>query len=443
MIIALKIFTLLFLQIAFGFLPLQLFGYFRDKPAWFNLAVAYGLGGYLITIQLFLILFILKLKFNFFVFLSVIALEMSLLLYFISKRGYKINFYFQWPKLEIKKIILILIILLQISFLFFYVLARPTITYDSIAAWSYKAKVLYHQNEISFYKNNFNYLGGGGHINYPWHVPLQQFWWQKFLGEYSDLYVNLIYFFYFVSILIILYYTLVKFIGGFSSLLLIFLLSSMPLFFYHGFNAYADLSLSCYVLLAFVLLLASLKNADNKLLILAGIFFGVAFFVKIEGIIYMIAAILSLLLFYFQIKRQNFFKDFSKFFISIIVPFLPWIFFLVKYDLNISNVESTFGFHPEIFKNLFFSLFISSNWNIWWYIVVIVFLLNIKRVYKEKELLFGWSFLFLSFGGFLVLYLFTTEYQFVLDHTALSRNILTLMPLSVLAVGMTFKKLKL
>jgi hypothetical protein len=51
----------------------------------------------------------------------------------------------------------------------------------------------------------------------------------------------------------------------------------------------------------------------------------------------------------------------------------------------------------------------------------------------------GWLFLFLVMGGFLILYLFTEEYQYALDNTAISRNILTLIPISVLVVGMSYK----
>jgi len=66
--------------------------------------------------------------------------------------------------------------------------------------------------------------------------------------------------------------------------------------------------------------------------------------------------------------------------------------------------------------------------------------LNFKYIIKSRELISGWVFLGSSFFGFMLLYLFTNEYQFAVNHTALSRNILTLTPISIVIAAISFKK---
>ena len=254
-------------KFAIFFISILILGYLsslfleKNKPLLYRLALSYGLGIYFITMQIFVCLFIFRLNFSILIFGSVLWLEMICFALYARKRGVlrmkelknikARNFSFV-SGLKTKEAIMILLILIQLIFIFSNALTRPTAGFDGLAMWAYKAKVLFYEKQVNFNRDDFLYLGGGGHRNYPWLVPLSQFWLHAISGEYNDLAVNFIFVFFFMGALILIYYFLKDYIGKFRGLVFVFFASTMPLFFYHGFNAYADLVLSFFVLIAFI-----------------------------------------------------------------------------------------------------------------------------------------------------------------------------------------------
>lgn len=443
---------MIYLKLLIYFLSIFIPGYFillfwkKEMPFLFRLALAYGLGNFIIGVQMFLYHFILQAHTNFILLCSIFLVEDILLFYFAYKRGLFNGYKFKWPKnLKTGEIVLVLLLAIQLTFLFFNVVSRPTINFDSLAMWSFKAKNLYYEKGIDFNPDSAVYLGGGGHINYPWLIPLSQFWLHEILGEYNDLITNFVFFFYFVFIIILFYYFIRKYASRFASLLFAFIFSTMPLIFYHSYNGYADLPLGYYNLVAFVLLFFWIESRKKKDLILSAIFFGIASWVKMEALFFIVSALLIFSYYLFSNRTaESQLKKILKFLLGVLIVIWPILFFNFKYRLGISNVEPGMGFHPEIFKNLFESLFISGNWNIWWFIVLMIFIINIKDIFTDKKLLFGWLYLFIVLGEFMAVYLFTNDYQYAVNQTAISRNIITLLPITVFLVGITcFSDLKL
>ena len=425
-----------------GYLVLLIFD--KEKLKFLQLtALAYGLGSFFITIQLFLYLFIFRLHFSWWFFV-VYIIEIILLTLLVFKRvnlAVLLSFNYKfWQRIKIKEAIVIFLIIIQILFIFSNALARPTVVYDSVAMWTMKAKTLFTENRVNFNPDSPTYLSSSHHRNYPWHIPLMSYWLFNILGEFNDLLVNLIFVSYFICLLIVCYCFIKEYISKFYSLIFVFFLSSMPLVFYHGFNAYADLTLSFYILLSFVFLYKWLEKQDNKYLILSGIFAGISFFIKNEAIIYIIASLMIMVLYILINKNWKKIKTIIYYFTFVLLPILPWLIFKVIHHLDISNVKSGLGFYPEIFERFFGTMFTSNSWNIWWFVVVVSLIINFKKIIKDKTQIFGWLFLILSFSGFLILYLFTEEYVFAMNSTANARNILTLVPISVFITAISFKQ---
>ena len=425
----------------------------RNKPLLYRLALSYGIGTYLVTMQIFAYLFIFRLNFSVLVFGSVLLLENTLLVFYAYRKGMlraaglknirAMNLSFA-RGLKTKEIIIVLLILIQLIFMFFNALTRPTAAFDSLAMWAYKAKVLFYEKRVDFNPDSFLYLGGGGHVNYPWLVPLSQFWRHEVAGEYNDLAVNFIFVLFFIGVLALIYYFLKDYLDKFKSLVFVFFISTMPLFFYHGYNAYADLVLSFYALISFMYLFYWFAGRGDKFLIFAGIFFGISFWVKNDAIIFIIASIplvLARLTPPLRLRLKNI-KILFYYAVSMVLPIFPWLIFKRTYGLAVKNVESGIGFHPEAIKPFFASLFSQNSWNIWWFMAVVALIANFKKIIKSDALKSGWMFLAFSLLGFFMLYLFTEEYKYVLDGTAVSRNILTLIPVSVAIAGLSFGNLK-
>ena len=101
---------------------------------------------------------------------------------------------------------------------------------------------------------------------------------------------------------------------------------------------------------------------------------------------------------------------------------------------------SGLSFHPEVIVNYLDSLFSSNSWNIWLFVVFSLFIINIKNIIKSKELIFGWLFLYLSQASVLFVYIFTECYVFALDYTAVARNIMIVVPVSVFLVAVSWDK---
>ena len=426
-----------------GYLVLLIFN--KEKLKFLQLtALAYGLGSFFITIQLFLYLFIFRLHFSWWFFAGYI-IEIILLTLLVFKRvnlAVLLSFNYKfWRHIKVKEAIVIFLIIIQILFIFSNALARPTVVYDSVAMWTMKAKTLFTENQVNFNPDSPTYLSSSHHRNYPWHVPLMSYWLFNVLGEFNDLLVNLIFVSYFICLLIVCYCFIKEYISKFYSLIFVFFLSSMPLVFYHGFNAYADLTLSFYVLISFVYLFKWLEAQESRYLVYSGIFSGIACFVKNEAIIFIIASLLIIALNIVISRNWQRAKHLFHYVFFVILSILPWLVFKATHNLDISNVKEGFGFYPDVLKSLFGALFTSNSWNIWWFIVIISIIVNFKNIIKNKELILGWLFLFFSLAGFLILYLFTEEYQYALNNTAISRNILTLIPISVFITAISFKRI--
>ncbi|MDP2709024.1 MAG: glycosyltransferase family 39 protein [bacterium] len=436
------------IKIILFFISLILPGYLitelllKRRPFLFKLALAWGLGAALIPLELFIWFFIFKLPLNLAYFYLWQILQISLLLWAVVKSGdftapsLKIN----RPKIKPLPTIIFMLILTQLFFLLFNALAKPPIAYDNLTMWQYKAKTLYYQNTINFNQPEPDYLGGGGHINYPWQIPLLNYWLYANLGEFNDSASNLIYPIYYLSILIIIYYFLKKYLAASLSLLFVWLFSILPLPFYHAYNGYADLTLSFYLLLAFIFLFYWLENQAKKYLLLAGLFFACALFTKNDALIFASAGLLTIIISLFLAKQTAGARLalFGAYLAAIILPILPWLAVKIKYGLAFSNVEPGLAYHPQIWKNLYRAIFLSGSFNILWFAAMVALAVNLVTIRRQKFLWLAWLFLLLDLAGLTALYLLTEEYRVAIDGTALSRNLLALAPIAIVLTAVSF-----
>ncbi|MCX6800460.1 MAG: hypothetical protein NT091_04925, partial [Candidatus Falkowbacteria bacterium] len=142
---------------------------------------------------------------------------------------------------------------------------------------------------------------------------------------------------------------------------------------------------------------------------------------------------------YLKVKNKSF-KYWFLFLGLIAAINTPWELFRRWHDLGIMNESSLLGFYPEILPNYLTGFFATNSWNVWWYIVAIVFFINLPKIIRT-DLKYLWLLLFTPVLFFMIIYLFTDAHIAVLDFTAVVRNILTLIPISVLVVGVTLGEL--
>lgn len=410
-----------------------------------NFFLAYGLGSSFIAIILFFYFFIFRGSYSYLLFWLVwglIALLGLLVPLPAIKKHSRIVI--KWFKPQLTKLqsavvaVVFLFSLINIGFLVSDAAVRPTALYDSLAMWSFKAKVLFYDQAINFDPTQEFYLGGGSHINYPWQIPLLQYWLQVNLGTYDDLATNWIFVGYFLSLLGLVFCVLRKYAGFFRAVIFSFFLFSSPLVFYHGFNAYADLPLALYITAAIAFFYAWLNDKRSESLNLSAVFWGLSFWVK-DGAWFLFLPFLLLLSVY-SFKRYLPRWEGLKFLLVTLVVASPWLFFRQFYHLGLSNTSPGLVFKPEILLSFLEAMFVGYSWNLWWFFVLIALFFNFKRIISSVPLVFLWSFIGLGFLSLILLYLLTFNYQYALDQTALSRTLLSLVGVVFLAVGLSFEQ---
>lgn len=422
----------------------------RKQSKVVNLIFSFALGTGLIT---YLMFWWGLLGLSFSIFIKIITfLVVIILMLFVNRNWQKIYkgilklIAIKFNRLNILEIILILVIIFQLGFVFSESLIRPIINFDAVANWAFKAKVFFNQPQQAFDHTSHLFLGAN-HQNYPLHVPLLMTWTYLWAGEVNDVIIGAVFALYFLALICFIYFTLRFFISRKLSLVFSTFLATMPLLSYHAFSAYVDLILVFYFTLATIFIFKYLKWRKSQDLILAGIFAGLTIWVKNEGL--MLVGVLFLALIAYQFFKQFLFKDNKKknyricfkFALYTLCFIMPWLIFKKYFGLGYSNISagvvSFNGFHPEILPVLFRQLFVVSSFHLWFGFFILIMLFQWNKIFNCTNL-----YLFLVilgvFCGYLIIYLFTPSYQFVLDGTIVGRNFLTIIPISMFLAGVLY-----
>lgn len=412
----------------------------RETKGWFKkAALSYGLGMALLTMEIFIIVFILRLPIQWL--WPVLAVEISALGWCYGRRfGFDFGQRLKRESGPITwiEICLTALVAWQVATISLLAWLNPVINWDGIAMWSVKAKILFYYPQAFFEPGSQWFWQSQNMPNYPWLIPLTQYWLAVLNKSFDDVAINFIFVGFFVAIMFLLYGYLRNYLNRGLSLLLAWLLATMPLVAYHAYNNYADLPLAFYLGVAFILHYKWLETSNNKYLSLSWLFLAGAFFTKNEAIIFIIAQILILL-----IAKKSLKIKWPRIFLGMLpglILIIPWLGFRLVNKLSLNNVASGLNWHGQVIAKFLEDIFVDHSWNIWWYIWFGLSLLFIKQIIKDRSLRLAYGWWCLSLGGFVILYLFTEEYQWAMDGTAVSRNLINFVPSSVWLLGLLFRR---
>jgi|GEM_PF-6673415 len=334
----------------------------------------------------------------------------------------------------------LLISLALICFSLLLALTNPVIAYDSLFVWSFRAKLWFYQQSVE-QQSILNF--GSWHNNYPWQISLLQYCLSLWLGYFSDTLVNLLSWFYYLTIAGLLYGQLRIWCSVERSLFWVAFYLSLPLVFVHSYQSYADLALSAYVLGAFIALEAYWHSAKLRDALIGSALLGLGFLVKLDALIISLASLGLMVL----IRQMNWAKvKYSDIFKMIIVWILtasPWLAYLLYHNLGISNVAGSWQWQPEAVLALAWSLGVSLNWHLLWFVCLASLLAHWKLIIKDKNLWLSWLSLALVLAVLVLLYVFTNVGYFAINQTATSRNLLLIAPIAVLVIAKTWARVEL
>lgn len=426
----------------FGFFLIS----FLDKKGFLNLiqktALSFFLGTGIFTMSLF-ILSLVGLRWDtllinlFFGVASLILFRLTFITTKAQKSGRfnEVNFLLH-DKPPLINIILISLIVFKIFTIFYLALDKPVYNFDAWANWALRAKVFYFEGGVNFDKTSQYYLGGGGHINYPLHLPILQAWVYTSIGEWDDQVVKIISPLYLLFFTLFLYSFLSKFIGSTKSLFFAFIFISMPFMAYHASADYADLPLGLFIGLSGMLYFLFLKKEENTYLVLSSLMFGLAGWVKNEGFLLFVLTII-LLWGGFMLRRLKTKASFNILknehlisSLSGVIFLLPWIIFRWSSNLGLTNLGSNqnsfnLSSHLQIGQLIANGFLTTSDFGMLWLAFILCLIIFRERI-KNLGIFFLLTFIYLL--TFILIYLFTPNYEFILSGTIMQRNLLILAP---------------
>ncbi|MBU2541563.1 MAG: hypothetical protein KJ593_06650 [Candidatus Omnitrophica bacterium] len=415
-----------------------------------SLAVSYGLGMAILA-HCMLFLAALGIQFN------VISINLAVLIFclffyiLIKNKPIREYTYFDDRILESNKdnstglfnflkCIFLVLGLLYVSYGIFYILFRsltlPIYAWDSIATAAFNAKVFYYERSL----DNLAYVP---HASFPLQIPFSLTWLAINIGQWNDQYLKIIFPLTFVSFLTVFYHFLKSYTDKKWALLGCLLLFSSDLLLEHATVSMRDLSMLYYNCLCLMFLLIWNDRKQDGYLILASLCSGFGTFLKLEGLAYLIIHTI-LLIFILIHKKFNVFKEaFSKL-IKFVIPSFGIYSLYAGYKLlaNIGVNEkwqfdfklASFARLPTILIRFIEEVFLTSNWNIIWFILLLGIIIQLKKVRQNFTIQILLLSLALFFGLHFSVALFTKNFNDILEVFTLSRLILHFFPLAVILI---------
>lgn len=325
----------------------------------------------------------------------------------------------------------------------------PTYWDDSFNNWNMRGKMFYVQQELvlSIPVGNGVVQTESGVSSYPPTVPLMKTWLADVRGAWEEPLVNGVHFAWLLGLIASAYFFLRRNIGAFSSALGAYAVVSLPLLLIHGSNPYADIFVAAHVLLAAGCVLQVSKTDGSQRLSwlrLSGLAIGLLAFTKNEALL-LYAPVLVLLLGWQVFRGAGANRPEERRALAIAAGIaaaviLPWLAFKWSHGLSFGNAKAvssvSFGFSGMALQAIWFHLSHEPNW------LLVPLALPLLMIANRKR---GWNVLTLFvtavFVEQTVIFTFTSLSNEAILQTGLSRGLLHIAPVAVLAAVLLADKL--
>ncbi len=339
------------------------------------------------------------------------------------------------------------LILLRICFSYFSALIKPIGDVDAFANWSLRAKVFFFAHGLSLGKTH-GYYAGGGQPNYPINIPLFETWIYTVLGTWNDLLVKAIFPTFLLALVIIFYYSMRRMYGRSLSLFSTYLLTTLPLLVYHSSSSYTDFPLCVYFSSSVFFLISYLESRDRRHLIISALLAGIGAWTKNEGFYLMIVGAATFAL-CFAMQKKDLKTTTKEVLVYVLIGSVfkvSWSLFKLIYrvpkeiwqNIEYGKAIECLSRIPVILERFYKRFFFYGNWNIAWFMFVVMFIIMLlpanKNPSKPRQLCSFLICLF-CFSAFVLIYYITPNYTWLLDGTTVNRNTLLIMPVVIFFIS--------
>ena len=337
------------------------------------------------------------------------------------------------------------LISLQVLYNLFRALIKPIASYDAVAIYAIKAKVLFLAHGIG--GDFFQGLGTffrDSHPDYPLFVPLSETWIYTFLGKFNDIIVKAIFPIFYLSFIFI-FYTVIKRLTNKRSvaILFTFLVATVKQFADYSTISVADMLLGIFFAISIVYLYLWIVERKKGFLNISLLGTLCLIWTKNEGLLLSLITV-AVGLNYLATRIKTFdkksIKDLTVYIACIIVAFIGWSLFkqqnaLVNENFNLSMISIKGFFQninrlPAIMYEYQKHIFGFKKWNIIWIVAGFLFIKYVKDSLSGniKYITFA---LLIFLTGYTLVYVFSAvEIGFLLS-TTWSRFLLHILPVAV------------
>jgi hypothetical protein len=410
-----------------GVSALNIFLHKRDDALFLErLALGFCLGLMLITLEMAYFLSRFSIRYSV---LSISLPFIPLILWglFVSLKNKLLNFQTNLMSIfslkPLEKLFL-LIILVQILFVFSSSLIKPVVGVDAWANYSLRAKAYFIEGT-----NQIKTIPPSGRGD---HIALTQTWVFTCINQWNDLLGKINFPIYYLCLLIIFYYAVRRIQSQSIALLTTAMLATLPFLVYHATLEYCDLPIAIYLFAGVAFLFRWLENPKIEYLLLAFVFLLSSPTIKNEAYLHLSVVTLVFIFNVFSQKLSHAPAIKTIRAITIVAVILGGAYALRKALLapELVLLPLTTYLSRIIPLLLVFGeyLFIRSNWNMVWFILVLLIIFNYKKLKENLSLL---SLAVLELLGIMFFYLTSTQevYSWLFYVTPAVRNQLQFMPI--------------
>jgi len=325
----------------------------------------------------------------------------------------------------------------------YLLISTPPYYDDTLKNWNMRGKIFFltHKLDLPLPSEAANPLS-----SYPPTVSMTKAELALFAGEWDEGLVNSIHIVWFLAALILLFKAIRRHSRSAWGLAGAYLLASLPLYFMHGVNAYADVFLSAHLFAAVSFLFHASEEAGPRrttFLRLSALATGLLIFTKNEALILylpLLLALLALALFLGisggRMTKREILNSLVWYGGCLLAIALPWLLFKWAHGLSFGNAKSistdyAFGWQPNVLQTIWINTFFEGNWLLLFPLFFFLVAVRWRRI-VESSLFFPVLFVFAALLLQFLLFLFTSLSVEATMQTGLGRGIIHLAPLIVL-----------
>jgi hypothetical protein len=339
----------------------------------------------------------------------------------------------------------------EVAYAFFRALIKPIEAYDAIAIYAIRSKIFYLAGSVP--ADYFASLAKlFPHADYPLNIQLIEAFLYTSMGSLNEALVKAIFPLFFAAILCVLYFAIRRFASRTYALIFTFILAGVPHFNNYATNAYLEVPLAFYVLVAGLYLLRWIAEEGHfGYLALSAAFAGLAGWTKNEGLLYCViyTAILSAVTVsrWKRIRAKDIFS-LAAYSGIILLIVLPWA--AVKAKWHIANDEimlaniNPFNLAKQVPKlgtigyELQKQLFGPKKWNILWPAFIAAVLVYFRKAVRMPAR-FVLAVILMALGGYVLFYMISyVDVAFFASKTW-ARFMLDFLPLAVYLLALLLK----